>query len=46
MTALTEEERVLRLGVPPTPGLPVSELETDDDGGNRPTHGWSSIAAR
>jgi C1A family cysteine protease len=29
MTALTEEERVLRLGVPPTPGMPVAELETD-----------------
>jgi len=27
MTALTEEERVLRLGVPPTPGLDVEHLE-------------------
>jgi C1A family cysteine protease len=27
MTALTEEERVLRLGVPPTPGLDIEHLE-------------------
>lgn len=29
MTALTEEERVLRLGVPPTPGLPIDQLESE-----------------
>jgi C1A family cysteine protease len=27
MTALTEEQRVIRLGVPPTPGLDVEQLE-------------------
>jgi C1A family cysteine protease len=27
MTALTEEERVIRLGVPPSPGIPISSLE-------------------
>ncbi|MEV4641142.1 C1 family peptidase [Actinoplanes sp. NPDC049548] len=31
MTALTEEERVLRLGVPPTPGLDPEELENDKE---------------
>lgn len=31
MTALTEEERVLRLGVPPTPGVDVESLEEDKD---------------
>jgi C1A family cysteine protease len=27
MTALTEEQRVMRLGVPPTPGLDIEQLE-------------------
>ncbi|GIE98135.1 C1 family peptidase [Paractinoplanes rishiriensis] len=31
MTALTEDERVLRLGVPPTPGLDLERLEDDKD---------------
>ena len=29
ITALTEEERVIRLGVPPSPGLEISKLEDD-----------------
>jgi hypothetical protein len=29
MTALTEDERRLRLGVPPTPGVPPESLELD-----------------
>jgi C1A family cysteine protease len=31
MTALTEQERRLRLGVPPTPGLDVARLEDERD---------------
>ena len=31
MTALNEDERVLRLGVPPTPGLDTDRLEDDKD---------------
>ncbi len=41
MTALTENERRLRLGVPPTPGLDTAHLEDD-----REVHRAAAIGAR
>lgn len=41
MTALTEDQRRLRLGVPPTPGLDVARLESDRD-----LHRATAVGAR
>ncbi|GAA4519598.1 MULTISPECIES: C1 family peptidase [Nonomuraea] len=47
MTGLTEESRVLRLGVPPTPGVSVAELDDDLDERTAAAHaaGAESVGA-
>jgi hypothetical protein len=44
MTALTEEERVIRLGVPPSPGIPIASLEEGREAAAAAAHAAKAAA--